>query len=288
MVKKLEEYLGIEGPVGLVRGLESAKTPAVTSEEIQPELESRWEPFVDLMKNRFLWYYNTYIQGIDKQITAHGANVKDRVQFELTAFEGPSNGMMGAFEYYNLKHRLVRIRGALDDEADRWIKEGADTMKREVPVALTFRNTFSAMVEKFKRSDTPLDLELVDGNVFVWKLVMFGRPMTNLDGGIFKIKMIFTSSFPMEQPRVKVETPIFHHAISEDGILCYFPQKPTEISSHLEAIINAIQEESPRYDPRAVVRPEASSLLWGNAEQKKLYNRKLRRSAQESSEYVRL
>ena len=113
---------------------------------------------------------------------------------------------------------------------------------------------------------------------------MYGKPMTNLDGGIFKIRMIFNLGFPREQPRVTVETPLFHRRITEDGVLCYFPQKSEEVSSHLEAIIKAIEDENPRYDPRAVVNQEASKLFWGSAEQKKIYNRRLRRSAQESAE----
>ena len=63
-----------------------------------------------------------------------------------------------------------------------------------------------------------------------------------------------------------------------------FPKKPGEINSHIEGIVEAIEQESPRYDPRTLVNLEASKLLWGDDASKKIYNRKLRRSAQESSE----
>ncbi|KAI6876825.1 hypothetical protein KC334_g18009 [Hortaea werneckii] len=89
-------------------------------------------------------------------------------------------------------------------------------------------------------------------------------------------------TFPTVQPRLKVETPIFHHRVSSTGVLCYFPKKEDDIGSHIEAIVRTIQEEEPRFDPRTVVNPEAFSLYWGGQEKRKVYNRKLRRSAQES------
>ena len=67
--------------------------------------------------------------------------------------------------------------------------------------------------------------------------------------------------------------------------LTLFPAKPEEINSHLKAIIAAIEDVEPRFDPRAVVNPEAAKLLWGSEADKKTYFRKLRRSAQDSMEF---
>lgn len=119
---------------------------------------------------------------------------------------------------------------------------------------------------------------------FVWDLTLFGKPMTNLDGGVFNITLSIPPTFPEAQPRVKVETPIFHHRVASSGILCYFPRKEDEIASHLEAIVAALEDENTTYDPRAVVNPGAFALYWGGDEKRKFYNRKLRRSAQDSSE----
>jgi len=38
-----------------------------------------------------------------------------------------------------------------------------------------------------------------------------------------------------------------------------------------------MEEDNPPYDPRTQVNQDASKLLWGSAEQKREYNRKLRK-----------
>jgi len=106
--------------------------------------------------------------------------------------------------------------------------------------------------------------------------------MTHLDGGMFKIRMSISPRFPDEQPRVVFETAMFHHRISTRGVLCYFPRRPDDIKSHIEAIIEALEDTEPPYDPRTLVNPEASKLYWGSIEDKKEYNRRLRRSVQRS------
>lgn len=243
------------------------------------------EPFVDLCKRRFLWYYPSYLQSIEDAVNKRGKLVADGVPFEDAAFEHGGNRMEGSYNYTNLKKRLQNIRHLLDQESTDWIAQGKAALTNENPRALAMQNTFAALVQQFKKSHKQLHLELADGNPFTWRLVIFGAPMTNLDGGIFTTTLVFPTSFPDAQPRATVSTPLFHHHVATDGTLCYFAHKPNDIASHLEGVVAAIVEpDEPRYDPRAVVNPEASKLYWGDAEQRKLYNRKLRRSAQESAE----
>lgn len=47
--------------------------------------------------------------------------------------------------------------------------------------------------------------------------------------------------------------------------------------SHIDAIIQLMEEENPPYDPRTQVNADASKLYWGTPEEKRQYNRKLRR-----------
>ena len=68
-------------------------------------------------------------------------------------------------------------------------------------------------------------------NPFVWNLTLFGKPMTNLDGGIWNISLGIPPNFPDVQPRVRFESKIFHHRVSKDGVLCYFPKKEDEIAT---------------------------------------------------------
>lgn len=85
---------------------------------------------------------------------------------------------------------------------------------------------------------------------------------------------------------MKIATPLFHHRVSSNGHLCYFPVKEDEIGSHLDAIVAAIEDKTANFDPRAMVNPESFDLKWGGEDKRKQYNRKLRRSAQESSEFL--
>lgn len=241
-----------------------------------------WEPFKDLCKRRFLWYYDSYLETITKA----KEEVKDGQPFARMPFEGASNSMDGKFNYTELEKRIRRIKAALDAESERWASEGASPRMKDTTVAVNLSRQFEQIKESFKRSDVPHSVELVDGNPFVWNLTYFGRPMTNLDGGMFRIKLNFSPRFPEEQPRIKFLTPMFHHRIAADGTPCYFPNssRREDIKQHIEAIIEALEEEQPPYDPRTLVHPEAHKLYWGTADQRKLYNRQLRRSVQRSME----
>ena len=206
--------------------------------------------------------------------------------FKIMPFEGSNNGMSGKFHYSELKRRLALIREVLDQETARWAAEGILLVERETTVASSLQRHYEQLVEVYKRNDmVTLDVDLAQsGNPFVWLLTYFGRPMTQLDGGMFKIRMTISPRFPDEQPRVTFATPLFHHRIAKDGTLCYFPKRPDDLQSHVDAIVEAIEEEHPPYDPRTLVNPDASKLFWGSEADKKLYNRQLRRAVQRSLE----
>ncbi|KAF2970944.1 hypothetical protein GQX73_g2665 [Xylaria multiplex] len=279
IIQKLEDFLG----------LSSANDPT-TPIEYDPLTDSLdlddssipWEPFKDLYKRRFLWYYDTYLEAI-KQAQKE---VKDGQVFVRMPFEGSSNTMEGTFNYTELEKRLQKIKAALDVEVDRWAMEGVSAKNKDTTVPVNLARQFDQIKESFKRDDVPHNIELENGNPFVWILTYFGRPMTNFDGGMFKIKLNFSPRFPDEQPRVKFLTAVFHHRVTSDGILCYIPNpnRYDDVKQHIDAILNTLEEENPPYDPRTQVHPEAHRLYWGGAEGRKVYNRKLRRSVQRSME----
>lgn len=241
-----------------------------------------FEPFKDLCKRRFLWYYDAYLAAVQKAKT----EVKDHQPFARMPFEGASNSMDGKFNYTELERRLRNIKAGLDNELVKWAKDGQIASEKEMTVSVNLRHQYEQVVQAFKRQDIPHDVQLEDNNPFVWVITYFGRPMTNLDGGLFRIKIHFSPRFPEEQPRVKFQTRIFHHRISEDGTACYSPNplKKDDVRSHIEAVFSALEEEDPAYDPRTLVNPEAHKLYWGGADERKNYNRRLRRSVQQSME----
>ena len=281
VIERLEEYLGIhsDGTFDGFPELDEINQPR-TEYDVDP-IPPPWEPFRDLCKRRFLWYYDSYLLSIDQA----EKEVKPNESFKIMPFEGGGNTMGGKFFYPELRRRLQFIHDVLHREADYWAKEGALAARKDHTVASQMSRQYQQIVESYKRNDSvTLDLDLVDNNPMVWLLTYFGRPMTNLDGGMFKIKITISPRFPEEQPRVVVETKMFHHRISKAGVLCYFPKRPDELKYHIEAIIEAIEDIDPPYDPRTLVNPEASKLYWGSAEDKKQYSRLLRRAVQRSIE----
>lgn len=279
----MEEYLGLNAD-GTVLPPAPKDEYDLDMDIMEDESTTPFEPFRDLCKRRFLWYYDSYLAAVHRG----KEEVKDGTPFTRMPFEGTSNTMEGKFNYSELERRLRNIKKALDNETESWTKEGRAAQSNESTVAVNLQRQFEQAVESFKRSDTPHNLELEDGNPFVWYLTYFGKPMTNLDGGLFRIKLCFSPRFPEEQPRVKFETRIFHHRISPDGTPCYFapPSRREDAKSHIEAILESLEEEQPAYDPRTLVNPEAFKLYWGSAEDRKVFNRRLRRTVQQSIEYV--
>ena len=281
IIQRLEDYLGIhsDGAVDDFPSLEESGEPR-TEYDVEPT-PPPFEPFKDLCKRRFLWYYDSYILSIDQA----EKEVKPNQSFAIMPFEGGGNTMPGKFNYPELRRRIQLIHAVLYREMNYWAEEGALQLRKDTTIASQLGRQFQEIVEIYKKNDmVTVDLELVDKNPFVWLLTYFGRPMTNLDGGMFRIKIAISPRFPEEQPRVIFGTRMFHHRVSKNGVLCYFPKRPDELKYHIEAIIDAIEDTEPPYDPRTLVNPEASKLYWGSADDKKLYNRQLRRAVQRSME----
>lgn len=283
VIQRLEEFLGIheDGTVDEPPPLDVEPGIRTEYDEDVDDSQSVFEPFKDLCKRRFLWYYDSYVQCIDKA----QKEVTVNQQFKPMPFEGQSNGMYGVFNYSELRRRLVVIQKTLKDETDYWAKEGKVQVKKETSLAAYLDREVKHLAEQYKQNDSvTMDIDLADNNPFIWTLTYFGRPMTQLDGGMFTIKVSISPRFPEEQPRVIFETPMYHHRVSKEGVLCYFPKRTADMKSHIQAIVEALEDIDPPYDPRTLVHPEASKLLWGTVEEKKQYNRQLRRAVQRSAE----
>lgn len=283
VIQKLEEQLGI-----LPNGQVEPPAPAWESDidnDVEEALEKmgdmdkiKFEPFKDLFKRRFLWYYDTYLSTIETYAKKH----RDGEKFQKMEFEHSGNSMDGTYQYSDLKRRLNLIHDIINKETTRWAEEGLNAKRREIGVSANLQRQYEQIVEAHKNRAFTLDLEIVGGNPFLWQITYFGKPMTHLDGGMFKIRVSLSPRFPDEQPRVRVVTPIYHHRVAKDGTLCYFPKKVEEMKSHIDAIVEALEDDSPPYDPRTTVHPEAAKLYWGSPDDKKKYHRQLRRSVERS------
>lgn len=192
--------------------------------------------------------------------------------------------MDGHFDYPNLRSRLNQVKDAIIAETMGWTIRGKAAQEQEAGISANLRRQYEQIVEKYKNhKNFTVDLNIVDGNPFLWQLTYFGRPMTHLDGGIFNIKIYMSPDFPEDQPRVFVELPLFHYRVAKCGVLCYFPARTDDMQCHVDAVVAALEEESP-YDPRTNVHPEATRMFWGSPDDRKRYNRELRRSVERSAE----
>lgn len=282
VIQRMEEYLNIG--ISFTNQGGRSKRPGVQDIDMEglDEATVPFEPFKDLCKRRFLWYYDSYLNSM--QIGKKEA--VDGQAFARMPFEGVSNIMDGKFNYTDLERRLREVKRVLDDETMQWAALGKAAKDLDATVAVNLQRQFEQVVESFERNGIPHNVQLEDGNPFIWVVTYFGKPMTNLDGGLFRFKLRISPRFPEEQPRASFETHIFHHRISTGGTPCYVvpPNRREDIKSHIKAIIDALEEETPPYDPRALVNPEAHKLYWGSADDRKMYNRRLRRTVQQSTE----
>lgn len=229
-----------------------------------------------------MWYYETYLKSCEEHLKTN----KDGTPFVQMPFEHTGNIMQGAFQYSSLIARLARLKDLIDRETSTWAIRGTVAIEREAGIATKLQRQYEQLIEHHKKSNVfNITMALDDKNPFTWTLTYFGKPGTSLEGGVFKIHIFLSPSFPDEQPRVRVATPIFHHRVSKDGALCYFPHKLEDMHEHVRAIIEALEDENPPYDPRTIVRPEATKLMWGSEADKKKYKRQLRRTAEESMEF---
>ncbi|CAH0059746.1 unnamed protein product [Clonostachys solani] len=76
-----------------------------------------FEPFKDICKRRFLWYYESYLEAAKEGSSL----VKPKQPFVTMPFESKgSNTMDGSFDYPDLERRLNNIKKALDEETESW------------------------------------------------------------------------------------------------------------------------------------------------------------------------
>lgn len=278
VVERLEDYLDVK------EKKKRNALPGFTGDvDEDDETKVPFEPFKDLCKRRFLWYYQSYLDAIE----VGKSEVTDAQDFVRMPFEVPGgNSMDGKFHYPDLERRIRRIKDAIDAEPQAWAQEGLAAMANESTMAVNLQHQYEQVNAFFKSGSMPHHVILEDDNPFVWIITYFGHK-SNFDGGLFRIRMNFSVRFPDEQPRVRFETKIFHHHVAPDGTVCYSPNmsRREDVRSHVEAVIAVLEEEEPAYDPRKIVNPEATKLFWSNNDnKKKLYARRLRRSVQQSTE----
>ena len=84
--------------------------------------------------------------------------------------------MEGRFYYPELERRIKLVRERLDKETEDWAAEGAILTQRESGVAANLQRQYEQTVEHYKKSGSvTLDIELIDKNPFLWRVVGLAR-----------------------------------------------------------------------------------------------------------------
>ncbi|KAK5788188.1 hypothetical protein VI817_009146 [Penicillium citrinum] len=255
--------------------------------ETEAELVAPWHAgiFDDYIKQRFMWYLASYKQTIKEQSQVIQTQERNGAHFPLARFENQGNQMEGSWKYPDLRQRLDKIEATLMKEIQGWPVQGRQLVIQDAGIAVNLRGQHGQIAAQLNQmTESMVELELVKDNPFLWRLTYFGRPMTTLDGGVLRIKIYISPRHPAEQPRVFLETPVFHINVSPTGALIYLPARAEDMSKHIQGIINVLEEETPAYNPIMIVNPEAAKLFWGTKDERRLYNRKLRNSLTEATE----
>ncbi|KAF9192393.1 hypothetical protein BGZ50_008523 [Haplosporangium sp. Z 11] len=240
------------------------------------------DEFCDLSKRLFLSYYDIYLHIVQTE----SALVKDGTGFYKAPFEYGDNKMDGTFNYASLAKRLKVIKDAIEKETTDWIEQSSQWISSATRMSSNLKRQYEQIVEYYRESNTGgVDVELVDGNPFVWNFTLFGKPMSNYDGGMFKAQMIFHNTFPDIQPRVKFCTPMYHVHVTADGVPFYSVEKHDDVRSHIDAISRLILDDEYSTNPSTHVNLPAAKLLFGTKEERREYNRNARRCASRSTEY---
>ncbi|KAJ5641315.1 hypothetical protein N7490_005315 [Penicillium lividum] len=279
--------LTVIAPLEVAMGISPAASP---SGEPRPkrgkEFDSTLGPFVDFCKQRFLWYREQYkmaiqagIDGVDDEKPRNGQS------FPHTSFESSENCMSGEWNYQSLMKRFEVLERAMMKEINQWPSAGLELMKRETSLAVNLRAQQEQVVSELAlRSESIFDLALVDDNPFLWLMTYFGRSGTPVDDGVFQIRIHISPDHPKVQPRVFMETPLFHVRVSTDQMLIYLPVRADEMIRHIEGIMFALEEKLPICNPLMVVNQHSARLCWGTPCEQKEYTRRLRRSVADSLE----
>lgn len=59
-----------------------------------------------------------------------------------------------------------------------------------------------------------------DNNLLEWEVMIIGPPDTLYEGGVFKATLSFPPEYPLQPPKMRFVTPMWHPNIYPDGLVC--------------------------------------------------------------------
>ncbi|KAJ2912766.1 hypothetical protein MD484_g7645, partial [Candolleomyces efflorescens] len=156
------------------------------------------------------------------------------------------------------------------------------------------------LAELTKRPVEGFSAGLVDeNNLYEWDIMIIGPPDTIYEGGFFKARLSFPPEFPLQPPKMKFITPMWHPNIYADGTVCIsILHAPGEdqygyedagerwlpvhtVESILLSVISLLSSDKPNLDSPANV-DAAKEVRTEFETYKKKVRRLVRRSAEEA------
>ncbi|KAK9353552.1 ubiquitin-conjugating enzyme/RWD-like protein [Lipomyces doorenjongii] len=61
---------------------------------------------------------------------------------------------------------------------------------------------------------------LVDDNIYQWEVLLIGPDDTLYEGGFFKARLSFPEDYPLQPPKMRFETAMWHPNVYQDGNVC--------------------------------------------------------------------
>ncbi|KAI0351631.1 ubiquitin-conjugating enzyme [Trametes cingulata] len=138
-----------------------------------------------------------------------------------------------------------------------------------------------------------------DNNLYEWEVMIIGPPDTIYEGGFFKARLSFPEDFPLNPPKMRFITPMWHPNIYPDGVVCISILHPPgedqygyedsgerwlpvhTVESILLSVISLLSSDKPNLDSPANV-DAAKEVRTDFEGYKKKVRRLVRRSAEEA------
>ena len=103
------------------------------------------------------------------------------------------------------------------------------------------------------------DVELVDGNIRKWKVLIFGPPDTGYENGTFHVDLDFSGFY--DSPGIDMKTKIYHMNINFGGKICLEIVEDDDFDVRKQGAFGILQEI---YDLMKKPEPELSPCAFTN------------------------
>lgn len=119
-----------------------------------------------------------------------------------------------------------------------------------------------------------------DDDLMVWDCMIFGPDNSIWEGGVFKVEMRFSDTYPITPPKVVMKTKVFHPNFYTNGDICIDILKDKwSVIYDIRSILTSIQSLLTDPNPLSPANQEAAKLYNDNIQE---YNKKVKECVEQS------